>query len=113
MPHSDVENHVSESKSEKRCESWSTVPGMRSYHMLFLTVYPLLRFSFNVISITQRNQAKKNYLRISDCLTGSYIACILDDGGFIRNMIEGSSKSGLSSKIYGKISEQFQLATKR
>ena len=33
MPHSDVENHVSESKSEKRCESWSTVPGMRSYHM--------------------------------------------------------------------------------
>ena len=80
---------------------------------MFVTVYPLLRFSFNVIIITQRNKAKKNYLGISDCLPGSYIACIFDDGGFIRDMIEGSSKSGLSSKIYGKISEQFQQATKR
>ena len=34
MSHSDVENHVSELKLEKRCESWFTVTGITWYEWI-------------------------------------------------------------------------------
>ena len=53
---------MSEVKLEKRYESWPTVPGARSYLMYVPTCISTLemrRVSFDVISVTHGNQAKK------------------------------------------------------
>ena len=62
MSHSDVVNHASELKLEKRYESWSTALSTQSYHTYVptsISIIEMRRVSFDIISITHRSQTKK------------------------------------------------------